>query len=178
MSALLAAVAEVLENHGARYAVIGAAALAARGVSRSTFDLDLLTTDRTVLRRQLWSDIHAAGAIVDVRTGDADDPLAGVVRISRPPDRPVDLIVADGVWQNRILAESERLTINGVDIPVINEVGIILLKLYAGGPQDLWDIAQLLGVIPHPDDVKRTVEDRLDTMPADCRSRWQRVVTK
>jgi hypothetical protein len=47
--------------------------MAAHGVSRSTFDIDFLTTDRRVLDAAMW----VIEAVVEVRPGDADDPLAG-----------------------------------------------------------------------------------------------------
>ena len=60
---LLAWVAKVLDAHGARYAVVGATALAVHGVPRATADIDLFvrpTGDnvdrlRRALRR-VWQD--------------------------------------------------------------------------------------------------------------------------
>jgi hypothetical protein len=46
---LLALATRALEQGGVRLGLIGAAALAVHGVARSTFDLDLLTTDPAVL---------------------------------------------------------------------------------------------------------------------------------
>ena len=48
-ASLLRRVHERLEESGIGHAVIGAAALAIHGISRSTFDLDLLVTDRRAL---------------------------------------------------------------------------------------------------------------------------------
>jgi hypothetical protein len=67
-------VAAVLTAQGIPHALIGAAALAAAGIARSTFDLDLLTTDARVLQADLWQDLRDAGAAVDVRRGDHSDP--------------------------------------------------------------------------------------------------------
>jgi len=41
-------------------ALIGAAALAVHGISRSTFDIDLLVTDRGVLDDSLWISLPAS----------------------------------------------------------------------------------------------------------------------
>ena len=43
---LLDRVSGLLTARGIPHALIGAAALAARGIARSTYDIDLLTTDR------------------------------------------------------------------------------------------------------------------------------------
>jgi predicted nucleotidyltransferase len=79
-----------LDRAGVRFAVIGAAALSVHGISRSTADVDLMTVDRRVLTREFWSSFNADP---DVRPGDFDDPLAGVVRV-RDDERSLDVIVA------------------------------------------------------------------------------------
>jgi hypothetical protein len=52
---LLDLVADVLDEGRVPFAVIGAAALAVHGVSRSTQDIDLLTTDLRLLQRTFWN---------------------------------------------------------------------------------------------------------------------------
>jgi hypothetical protein len=87
---LLATVACRLDELGVDYCAIGAAALAAHGVSRSTQDIDLFTTNARALERTPWNDLPV-DVRADVRRGDAFDPLLGVVAL----------------WE-RLLAESER----------------------------------------------------------------------
>ena len=55
--------------------MIGAAALALHGVSRSTGDQDLLVTDSAVLAAGFWESLERSTTI-DVRRGDDADPLA------------------------------------------------------------------------------------------------------
>ena len=74
-------VCAVLVANGIGHALIGAAALAARGVARSTYDIDLIISDPRVLEPRVWTPLREAGATVDIRRGDAEDPLGGVVRI-------------------------------------------------------------------------------------------------
>ena len=71
-------VSAILDNHHISHALIGAAALAARGIARSTYDIDLLTTDLRVLAPQVWTTLPTDA--VDIPRGDADDPLAGARR--------------------------------------------------------------------------------------------------
>jgi hypothetical protein len=61
---LLERVAAVLSEHGLRHALIGAAALAVHGVSRSTLDQDLLVHDRRVLDPDVWAGLSGT-AFVD-----------------------------------------------------------------------------------------------------------------
>jgi hypothetical protein len=158
----------ILDEHRIPYALIGAAALAARGVARSTYDLDLLTTDVRALDAGVWQALPAD--TVDVRRGDLDDPLAGVVRITFAADRPVDVVVGKHAWQTRAIARAEAVS-GGP--PVVLARDLVLLKLYAGGSQDLWDIRELIaaGVAGLDADVTADVA----VLPGPLRQRWESV---
>lgn len=69
---LLERVAAVLSERGTAHALIGAAALAVHGVSRSTLGQDLLVDDRRVLDSDFWLPL-ATEATVDIRRGDSQD---------------------------------------------------------------------------------------------------------
>ncbi len=161
-------VISALDAHGIAHAMIGATALAASGVARSTFDLDLLTLDPHVLDQGLWTTFAEAGCHVDVRRGDADDPLAGVVRISLTSERPVDIILGRHAWQRRAVERALHLPDGR---KVVQARDLVLLKLYAGGTQDLWDIRQLLAAV---DDASLAagVEGDLSDLPTDARALW------
>ena len=163
-------VCDVLDSHAISYALIGAAALAARGVARSTFDIDLLTVDRRALDSATWQSL---GNEADIRRGDADDPLAGVVRVTQGADPPVDVVVGRHAWQARVVERAEPL---GDRIRVALARDLVLLKLYAGGSQDLWDIAELLR--HSPAELRAEVEDDLASLPASMRERWRAVALR
>jgi hypothetical protein len=174
MRSLLLEVGRCLHSHDIRWALIGASALAVHGVSRSTLDEDLLVTDPRVLDRNVWSGLPASIA-VDIRRGDSDDPLAGVVRVSGAGARDVDIVVGRDRWQAQIVERARLIPTPDGEIPVVEAADLILLKLYAGGPQDLWDIAQLR-LANHPAPLDRVVESRLDLLPAGCRQTWTAVI--
>lgn len=174
---LLAAVVEILEEQRTPCAVIGAAALAALGTSRATVDLDLLTTDRRVLIQEFWTGIVKLGAVVDIRIGDDDDPLVGVVRVTQAQERPVDIIVGGGHWQDQILSEAQPRSISNAVVPVVDLIGFVLLKLYAGGPQDLWDIEQVLFTVEDRKEIETVISRRLSDLPHRCRVLWDRMNT-
>ena len=158
----------LLNAHGVPHALIGAAALAAHGVARSTYDIDLLTTDARVLGRGLWTALDHGGAAVDIRRGDAEDPLAGVIRIETTGDRPVDIILGKHGWQTRAVERADH----GPDgAPVVRSRDLILLKLYAGGTQDLWDVRELLQ-LPGRDCLMAEVEADLDEHSDAMRGLW------
>lgn len=164
-------VTELLDRNGIAHALIGAAALAAAGVARSTFDLDFLTPDVRVLDAALWDPLRAGGVAVDVRQGDADDPLAGVVRASMPGERPVDLIVGRFAWQTRAVERARALS---TGVRVVQPRDLVLLKLYAGGTQDLWDVRRLLDALPGTSLVDEVDTDLAD-LPAAASVLWAQV---
>jgi hypothetical protein len=173
---LIARVAAVLDHCGARYALIGAGALAAHGIARSTFDLDLFTDAAAVLRVETWASLSAAGrARVSVRTGDADDPLRGVVQIEADGERDVDVVVGRSAWQSEAVDRAQPLLIAGIRLPVVTPADLVLFKLYAGGSQDCWDIEQLLGGSDRQSLIPE-IESRLEALPGQARQLWRRLI--
>lgn len=146
--------------------------MAAHGAPRSTLDLDLLTTDRRTLDESLWASLDQSETKVQVRRGDSEDPLAGVVRLSAPDERAVDLYIGRFTWQTSIIERAVPLTIQGLEIAVAEPADLVLLKLHAGGPQDRWDIQQMLAARPS-EEWKQLVEERLARLPRECAELWQ-----
>jgi len=165
---LLVRVCRLLDAAGVSYALIGAAALAARGVARSTYDIDVLTADARVLAREVWDALRVEGVRVDIVRGDLDDPLGGVVRVTAVGERPIDVILGKGLWQARAIERAER-TVDGP--PVVAARDLVLLKLYAGGTQDLWDVRALLE-LPGREQLSAEVEEDLKALPAEMQERW------
>src|SRR5947208_3456774 len=100
--AFLDRVADLLKENDVAFALIGAEAVAARGVPRATFDIDLFTVDVRVLREEFWSSLQPAAA-VDVRRGDFDDPLRGVVRIRAAGELSIDVVVGRWKWEQKVV---------------------------------------------------------------------------
>lgn len=169
---LLAKVVTTLEGQNVPVALIGAAAMAAHGVSRSTQDIDLLSLSHACLEPQVWTDLVRVGATVDVRVGDDDDPLLGVVRIAQGTQM-VDVVVGRSRWQRGVLDRAQQVTVFSVSLRVVTPEDLVLLKLYAGGFQDRWDIAQLLQV--HGEGLRIRIEDRVAELPQRCQALWQQL---
>lgn len=127
-----------------QYVLIGGFAVSAWGVPRATQDLDfalaLGSSDPSKLCKHLSAEF---------RPGEPDDPLREVYQTSiRIEDRsvPVQLILLPTSWDSIIFNNVELLTIFDCSVPVVSWQSLILLKLYAGGPQDLLDAQQILAV--------------------------------
>jgi hypothetical protein len=170
---LLGDVVRHLEANNVSTALIGAAALSVYGIARSTIDSDLLVTERRVLTAAFWSAL-ASSAEIDVRVGDYDDPLAGVVRIRRGSERVIDVVVARERFAAAILGRTFRAEEQGELVPVALLSDLVLLKLFAGGPQDAWDIQQvLLG----DRDVVGDVDAHIEELPIAARNLWARLLS-
>jgi len=171
---LLAAVLQLLERERVPHALIGAAAMAVRGVSRSTADVDLLSVDAGMLRREVWATFEARGLLLRVLKGDSDDPLAGSVRLGEG-NEIVDIVVGRYTWQREIIEAAERLSLGDLSVPVARPAGLVLLKLHAGGPKDAWDIRALLEASDDAAAVQAEVERTIPRLPADARILWSRL---
>lgn len=153
-------------------ALIGGMALGAHGVGRSTADADLLAVDRSLLQPERWDAARAAGLTVEVRRGDAWNPLVGVVRLGRRRSAPVDVVLV-GDWMAPMLRRTAPpVRIRGVTVPLLSAADLVLLKLYAGGPLDLRDVEALLLRVPA---LAAIVEERLSGAPHSCRGAWARL---
>jgi hypothetical protein len=178
MLGLLVQISGELSARGVAHALVGAGALAAHGVSRSTFGLDLFTTDRSVLAPAWWAAERARGVHVEVRIGDDADPLAGVVRLAAAGQRDVDVVVGRHAWQRGVVHRAEPLTLAGRTVPVATPADLVLLKLYAGGAQDAWDVEQLLAAARDVAALCREVESRLGDLPAGAVALWREIAAR
>ena len=177
MLEILVAVSGALRRRAVPHALIGAAAMAARGVIRSTDDLDLLVTDAAVLRPGFWDELAGQGFAVEARVGDDTDPLAGVVRLTRPPARALDVVVGRKAWQAELIARAEPRRLGTVEVPLVSSADLILLKLYAGGGQDLRDVQSLLDASERAA-LTAAVEAELGRLPAEARDAWLALLTR
>lgn len=140
-------VAATLEKLQVPYALIGGLAVIARGVMRATKDVDFLIDFPLREAPSLAQSLNENNLPAVFRKGGSDDPIAGVIRVSIPtaPD-PIqcDILFPTKLWQAEAVRKAGLVELEGVAVPVVATVDLFLLKLYAGGPQDLLDAAQLL----------------------------------
>lgn len=167
-------IAAALDEAGIEHCVIGAVALAAWGFARFTADIDLLTMSTAVLDRGFWPP-ELAGRIAEVRRGDDDDPLAGVVRFQPAP--AVEIIVGRGEIMRDAVASAVEHEL--LDARVASPIPLALLKLEAGGPQDIADLHQLAEVrrrLAPEEDFLATLESRVPRLSDWGKRSWERFV--
>jgi hypothetical protein len=120
-------------------------------------------------------DLERQGAVVDIRKGDPDDPLAGVVHITLPEARDADVIVAKWKWEQAVIERAEPLLLQGISVPIPRTSDLILLKLAAGGYLDLQDVYALL----HAGDrasLLRDVGATIAALSREAQDAWKRIV--
>jgi hypothetical protein len=149
-------------------------ALAAYGFARATLDADVLVVTPDILESASWKALEQVGAKVDVRRGDADDPFRAVIRITRSGSSPVDVLVGRFAWQRDIVERATRVTLQDFELPVATAADLVLLKLFAGGPQDHVDAQRLLDG-PIKNALVVEVDSRIHALPESCRRDWLRM---
>jgi len=148
--------------------------MAVHGVSRATLDLDLLAVDQTLLDETRWEELVREGVSVDLRRGDSEDPLAGVVRLRAAGERDVDIVVGRSAWQHGVIERAELYSIGDLVLPVVRAADLIVLKVFAGGTQDAWDIEQILAAGDR-DALASEVERGLEDLPPDSTDLWRKI---
>lgn len=146
------------------FALIGGLAMSAWGVVRATADIDLLAHSdpsplrNLTIRQRMKTFFESRGCTVDWRMGDLEDPIPLLLRIGLAPptvDLEADVLWAHKRWQREALTRIVTLTVSGMDVFVLHPEDLILLKLEAGGPQDLLDVESLLAESPPDLDITR-----------------------
>ncbi len=125
------------------YALIGGLATGAWGAPRATQDIDFAvatTGNHSKLAQTLGARFSPGGP---------DDPLPGVFSLSIRAGSvsiPVQLVILPARWTEIVLSHIQPATVLDSSVPVVSWQALVLLKLYAGGPQDLTDAKAILAV--------------------------------
>lgn len=134
-----------LTDTGVRFLVVGAHALAAHGVPRTTGDLDIWVEPTETNAARVWAALARFGAPLDsLSIRESDFVLADqVVQLGLPPYR-IDLLTSiSGVgfgdaWEGRLTG-----TLFDVPVAFLGRGAFIRNKLASGRPKDLEDIRSL-----------------------------------
>jgi hypothetical protein len=142
---LLRDLAAALDGLGADWYLFGAQAAIVHGAARLTADVDV-----TVLLPATLSVDALIGAAqrggFEPRFGDARFlertrvlPLAHTAT-----NLPVDLVLGGPGLEEAFVARARRRPIEGIDVPVATAEDLVVMKILAGRPKDLEDIAAVL----------------------------------
>lgn len=141
-----------LNRHGVAYVVIGGVAVIAHGVPRATLDLDVVPSPEPDNDGRLAAALQELGASMSVdsefRDLDLTDPFdvarARNIRVQTTAGT-LDLVNApEGLDSYESLAAAAiEVRILGVPARVADRERLIRMKLAAGHPRDLQDVADL-----------------------------------
>ncbi len=131
-----------LRNAKVPHAVIGATALAVRGLPRMTRDLDVV-----VLLEDAYpalDALQAAGfrSVTPVDRGHEPEPM--YVLESGEAGIDVDLLVAAGEPESTVIAEASDAQVLGTTAPVASLEHLLLMYLYSNEPRHLGDFARIV----------------------------------
>ena len=122
------------------HAVVGAAALAARGLPRMTKDLDIV-----VMVDDAFDALHSLG--------NAGFRSAAPIKESQPPEPmyvltyqggEVDLLVAAGEPESTVVEEATSARLFGITAPVATLEHLLVMYLYSNQPRHVGDFARIV----------------------------------
>jgi hypothetical protein len=123
------------------YAVIGATALAVRGLPRMTRDLDVVVVIDDAFAA--LDALESAGfpSVTPVVRGDDPEPM---YVLERRGGGEVDLRVAAAEPESTVVAEAKEAEVFGVQAPVASLEHLVLMYLYSNQPKHLGDFARIV----------------------------------
>lgn len=144
---------EIAEEAGIDYAIVGAIALGAWGLSRATEDVDVLAVLDEENLTGLLEAARRRGFGIDEEEIELFEP-GGFFRLDAPSGGHtyVDVLVADPEFGANVVARRRFIERDGAAVPVASLDDLVLMKLVAFRPEDTVDVEKLI-------DLRR---DRLD----------------
>lgn len=136
---LMADVAGILAARGVRYAVIGAMAAAVHGVVRASLDADAVVALQIREAQALQQTLIEMGYAANLRIGDVDDPIPGLLEIKDRHGNRVDLLVGLRGMDPELLSRTRQVSLADAVLDIVGREDFIAMKAFAGGPVDLAD---------------------------------------
>ncbi len=107
-----------------------------RGVSTSAIDSQEAT--------QLAYHFEAAGLHTELSSGDFEDPIPGLLKVSDPFGNRVDLLLGLKGMEPQAFSRVVEVPFQGSTVKFIGREDFIAMKAFAGGPMDLLDATRAL----------------------------------
>ena len=131
-----------MQASGVPFCVIGATALAVRGLPRMTRDLDLVVmiddAARAIEALRSW------GLRSQTPVGIPEDPESMIVFVDPATGVEVDLMIAAGDPEATVCDEARPASVFGTRAPVATLEHLLLMYLYSNQPKHLGDFAAIV----------------------------------
>lgn len=138
---VLADLRRALDGAGLRWFLFGAQAAILHGVARLSADVDITVELGARPTRDLVELLTREGfdlLVTDTGFVEVTRVLPFAHRASR---MPVDVVLAGPGLEEQFLARAETRRVAGLAIPVVSAEDLIAMKILAGRPRDLEDVA-------------------------------------
>jgi hypothetical protein len=122
------------------YAVIGATALAVRGLPRMTHDLDVVVVTEDAFAAIDALERARFRSIAPVKRSEDPEPMY----VLRRGTSEVDLLVAAAEPESTVVAEATPADVLGETAPVAKLEHLVLMYLYSNQPRHLGDLARIV----------------------------------
>lgn len=133
---------QALDAANIEYAVVGALAVAIHGAPRATTDIDLLITRSSLERAVALAKTCGFSVAALPMTFRDGTELQRVTKLDGPDTLTLDLILVneslEPAWSSR-----QHLETDFGGVTVISREALIMMKVAAGRPRDLGDVASL-----------------------------------
>lgn len=145
---LLLDVVDVLAARSIDYAVIGALAASLHGVGRASLDADLVVSASVMEGTRIDEALKRAGLTTELRRGDLEDAIPGLVRVSDSFGNQVDVLLGIRGLDPKAFSRTVEIPLEGTRLRFIGREDFIAMKVAAGGPIDLVDAENAIAADP------------------------------
>jgi predicted nucleotidyltransferase len=142
--------AELLEERGIPYAVMGGLAVRVHGIPRPTHDVDLTIKIKREELEELYAAVEELGySVPETYRGGWIDQVAGMPLVKfrlhvMGHAIDIDIFLAESQFQLKLLSRRQQLTIEEKSLWIVSPEDLILLKLLASRTRDFADIGDIL----------------------------------
>lgn len=143
-------VVEILQREKVDYAVVGAFALAAHGTIRGTMVVDAVLSASQRKLAGLGAALDRAGFGIELRRGDADDPVPSMLVVRDAHDNQVELLGGLRGMDPGVFSRAVDVPFMGVNLRIVGREDFIAMKCFTGGPLDLLDARAAYRGAPGP----------------------------
>jgi hypothetical protein len=145
---LLIDVLQTLTRLSVPSAVVGGFAVSFHGVVRGTDDADATVWLKGTSLDQagLLQELKRAGFQAELRAGEADDPIAGVIVVHDKFGNRTDLLLGVRGMDPAASSRAVASTLLGSPVKIIGAEDLMAMKIFAGGSRDLEDARNVLQV--------------------------------
>jgi len=145
---LLLDVVDVLAARSIDYAVIGALAASLHGAGRASLDADLVVSSSVMEATRINEALKQAGLTTEIRRGDLEAAIPGLVRVSDSFANQVDVLLGIRGLDPKAFSRTVEVPLEGTRLRFVGREDFIAMKVAAGGPIDLLDAENAIAADP------------------------------